>query len=123
MGSLGASMCSSCLGKVPQGRKAQLLAKGDNVGALTLALKLGSSQPILNGLGAELALTLEVFDMDEVLTAHIPGKLNVKADTLSRVETPGGPANVPAEFAKSKERKLPARDDAYFMAWDFSVRK
>ena len=109
--------------KFLKGQRVQLMVKGDNVGALTLATKMASSIPALNGIGAELALTMEIYDLAETLTAHIPGRLNTRADTLSRIGTPGGPAELPSEFRKIKERKLPARDDKFFVAWDFSVHK
>ena len=102
-------------------KKVQLHVRGDNIGALRLALKLASSQKELNGLGAEIALTLEVQGIQEILTSHLPGRLNVKADTLSRVGSPKGPARVPEEFKHIKERKVDIRDDRFFIAWDFSV--
>lgn len=57
--------------------------RGDSVVALSVAVKLASSSPMLNSIGAELALELELADITETITAHIPGKLNVTADWLS----------------------------------------
>ena len=102
-------------------KKVQMKLRGDNIGALRLAMKLASSHKALNGIGAELALTLEVNGMQEILTSHLPGRLNVKADTLSRVGSPKGPKSVPEEFRHIKERKLPIRDNKFFVAWDFAV--
>ena len=59
--------------------------------------------------------------MQEILTSHWPGQLNIKADTLGRVGSPKGPSAVPEEFKHVKERKLAPRDDKFFIAWDFAV--
>ena len=102
-------------------RQVQVEVKGDNLGALRLAVKLASSQAQLNGLGAELALTLEIYGLQEILTAYLPGCLGEKTDVLSRVDSPEGPQSVPAKFKGIKERKLASRDSSFFTAWDFTV--
>ena len=92
-----------------KGRQVRLLVRSDNTSTLRLAMKLSSKSPILNGLGAEIALTLEVFELHELLTEHVPGKLNVRADTLSRIWAPGGHGRIPDEFSQVKRRHIPHR--------------
>ena len=50
--------------------------------------KAASSTPALNLLAAEMALLLEKLEIGEVILSHVPGKINVLADWLSRPETP-----------------------------------
>ena len=62
-------------GKHFRAGRARLHVRGDSVVALTLASKLASSAPLLNALGAEISLELEMLEIAEVFTAHTPGKL------------------------------------------------
>ena len=107
--------------KFLRGREVRLRVRSDNCAALALATKLSSSSSTLNGLGAEIALTLEVNNLEELLTQHIPGKLNITADKLSRVWAPGGPQRIPDEFSSIRRRTVAPRDDRFFAAWRFSV--
>ena len=97
--------CAS-LGEVLVHKKVQMKLRGANRGALRLTMKLASSHKALNGISAKLALTLEVNGTQEILTSHLPGRLNVKACTLSRVSSPKGPKSGPEQFRHIKERKL-----------------
>ena len=97
-------------------RDVRLRVRSDNCAALALATRLSSSSSILNGLGAEIALTLEVNNLEELLTQHIPGKLNMTADRLSRVWAPGGPQHIPDEFNSIRRRSVAPRDDRLFAA-------
>ena len=67
-----------------------ILLKADSTVALHLTRKLASPTPILNWIGAELALRMESLQIDSFVRRHIHGKLNVEADWLSRpdVDTP-----------------------------------
>lgn len=51
-----------------------LLIRSDSTVALAMASKLSSPSPVINWIGAELALMLEL------LAHHLPGQLNVEAD-------------------------------------------
>ena len=68
-----------------------LRVRSDSSAALSLAIKMASTSPIMNGLGAEIALTLELYGLEELFAEQWPGKLNVRADILSRVWAPGAP--------------------------------
>ena len=83
-------------------RRVRLRVRSDSSAALSLAIKMASTSPIMNGLGAEIALTLELYDLEELFTEHLPGKLNVRADILSRVWAPVGPGEIPSQFAGIK---------------------
>ena len=79
--------------------------QSDSVTALQCTAKLASFSPLLNGIGAEIALVLELHNIEEVVTQHVPGKLNEVADKLSRLAQPG-----------AKRRVTPKRDDAFFQS-------
>ena len=91
--------------------------------SLQLATKLSSPSPLLNALGAELALQLEVFDIQEVYTQHTPGRLLVLADFLSRLHAPGADPSLPAELKGAKERKAPPRNAEFYKVWCISQAK
>ena len=61
-----------------------ILIRSDSVVALGMSKKLSSPAPIINFLGGELAMELELRRVQKVITQHIPGKLNDLADWLSR---------------------------------------
>ena len=56
--------------------------------ALGAARKYASPVPAMNYLDGELGLLLEIFDVPDPVSAHIPGKLNDAADYLSRLSAP-----------------------------------
>ena len=85
--------------------------------SLALTTKLASPSPILNALGAEIALDLELLDIDNQFVTHTPGKLLVIADALSRLFAPGGDSQIPKELESAKRRPIKARDDAFFRVW------
>eukprot|EP00972_Heterocapsa_arctica_P043867 6477139-Heterocapsa_arctica.AAC.1 len=60
----------------------QLRVRSDSTAAWAVALRMSSSTPVLNGIGAEIALLLEKHGVVELVLAHIPGRLNVYADVL-----------------------------------------
>ena len=108
-------------GKYFKGGQAQLKLRGDSVVALTLATKLASSSRLLNAIGAEIALELEVLDISEVFGSHSPGKLLVIADHLSRIHMPGHSGDLPAELASAKRREAPMRDGSFYRVWTASA--
>ena len=59
--------------------------KSDSMAALGVATKLSSPTPAMNFLGAELSLFLETEGMADPEGSHLPGKLNLCADYLSRL--------------------------------------
>ena len=59
-----------------------------SLAALGAAKKLSSPTPGLNHMGAEMSILLEVWDVDEPVGHHLPGKLNDLADFLSRLAAP-----------------------------------
>ena len=88
--------------------------KSDSVTALQCTAKLASSSPLLNGIGAEIALVLELYDIEEIVTQHVPGKLNEVADKLSRMAQPGASQFLPPQLDDAKRRVTPKRNDAFF---------
>ena len=64
---------------------------------------------------AEIALTLEVNNLEELLAQHIPGK-----PTSPRMG-PGGPQRIPDEFSSIRRRTVAPGDERFFAAWRFSV--
>ena len=95
--------------------------KSDSVTALQCTAKLASSSPLLNGIGAEIALVLELHNIEEVVTQHVPGKLNEVADKLSRLAQPGVSQQLPPQVQGAKRRVTPKRDDAFFRSWAAAV--
>ena len=79
--------------------------------------KLASSSPLLNGIGAEIALVLDLHNIEEVVTQHLPGKLNEVADKLSRLGQPGVSQQLPPQLQGAKRRVTPKRNDAFFRSW------
>eukprot|EP00972_Heterocapsa_arctica_P066866 9866781-Heterocapsa_arctica.AAC.1 len=71
---------------------------------------MSSPRPVLNGIGAEIALLFEKHGVDELVLAHIPGRLNVCADVLSRLYAPGSAGDLPAALAATKRKAVPVRD-------------
>jgi hypothetical protein len=98
--------------------RATVRIRADSVTALQMATKLSSRTPALNGIGAELALTLETFDIAETFQEHLPGAINRIADALSRLNQPGSKGKVPLVLAGAKCKQLPTRDDAFYKVWD-----
>ena len=108
-------------GKHFRAGRARLHVRGDSVVALTLASKLASSAPLLNALGAEISLELEILEVEEVFTAHTPGKLLTIADFLSRMHAPGGSSELPSELSSSKRRTPADRCEAFYRVWSISA--
>ena len=72
------------------------------------AKKLASPHSGMNHLGAELAILLEAWDVDEPEGRHLPGKMNEVADFLSRTSASDKPAT-PACLAGLKIREVGRR--------------
>ena len=75
--------------------------RGDSVVSLAMASKLSSKSPQLNRIGAEIALMFELWQIEEAITTHTPGRLLVLADYLSRLHAPGDAGTPPAECLRN----------------------
>jgi len=85
------------------------VVRGDSAAALGAAQRLSSPSPPMNYIGAELSLLLEREDCADVEGSHIPGKLNVCADFLSRMMMPGGAPSRPSALGESKVKEVKKR--------------
>ena len=65
-------------------RGTAVLIRADSTAALHLSRKLSSSSPVLNWVGAEIALRMEALQLRDFVLRHVHGKLNNLADWLSR---------------------------------------
>ena len=96
--------------------------KSDFVTALQCTAKLASSaQLLLYGIGTEIALVLELHNIEEIVTQHVPGKHNEVADKLSRLAQPGVSQQLPPQLQGAKRRVTPTQDDAFFRSWVAAV--
>ena len=93
----------------------------DSIAALSAARKMASSTPMLNGVGAEIALLVERNEISDLKFEHIPGVLNDLADWCSRRAQPGSSQDRPHPLSGAKERQAPARDDKLFKVWHVAV--
>eukprot|EP00435_Cladocopium_sp_Y103_P068083 s608_g31.t1 len=75
----------------PKFRRSRIKIRADSTVALAMVRKLKSPTAGINWLGAELAMVLEANMMEEIILEHIPGKLNLQADALSRPDAPAVP--------------------------------
>ena len=95
--------------------------KSDSVTALQCTAKLASSSPLLAGIVPEIALVLELHNIEEVVTQHVHGKLNDVADKLSRLAQPGVSQQLLPQLQGAKRRVTPKRDDTFFRSWAAAV--
>ena len=66
-----------------------ILVRSDSTAALGVTAKLGGNVATLNFLAAELALRLEMLDIEKVIVQHLRGRDNKETDWLSRVHDRG----------------------------------
>jgi hypothetical protein len=105
--------------KLWQEERIVLKVRGDNVGALTLLIKMRPSSPALAIVARELALRLiELsFPPDAV---HTPGVAHVIADKLSRIYAPGGGGKASSSLHPALhdavETQLPVRNRSWYKA-------
>ena len=81
-----------------------ILLKADSTVALAMAAKLSSRSPVVNWVGAELALRLELLQVRKLVGHHLPGAFNTTADWLSRPHERA--AEVPTELKGVKIQKF-----------------
>jgi hypothetical protein len=98
-----------------------LRVRSDSVTALSVLSKLASASPVLNGIGAEMALTLESAQVCEVLASHIPGSLNKFADLLSRMAQPGASQALPPALRAARQKHLQVRGPDFWKVWHIAV--
>jgi hypothetical protein len=94
----------------------ELDVRSDSTTALALGAKLASGSPVLNFIGAELALELERLDAAELDLTHLPGAWNTVADHLSRRFAPGADQNTvfPDALKHAKQRTVPLRTETWY---------
>ena len=99
-----------------------LRVRGDNVGALTLLVKLRppTKNPAMGIIARELALNLAQLSFPPEAT-HTPGLSHVVADVLSRVYSPSGSGIASSALhsaLKDAERsQVPERNDSWYRAY------
>ena len=91
-------------------RQRTFFIKSDSVVALAVARKLSSCSPVLNYVGAEMGLLLDHIQCSRIQMAHLPGKLNVEADWLSRAHDRREDQR-PASLEGVTIRKIPSIED------------
>ena len=121
MGSLIGAGRPQTVGPLVAKSQAAVKVRSDSVTALQCTAKLASSSPLLNGIGAEIALVLELHDIEEVVTQHVPVKINDVADKLSRLAQSGASQQLPPQLQGAKRRVTPKRDHAPFRSWAAAV--
>ena len=99
-----------------------LRIRGDNVGALTLPVKLRppTNNPAMGIIARELALHLAQLSFQPDAT-HTPGLAHVVADVLSRVHSPDGTGLVTSELhpalSEAQCCEVPQRDEQWYLAY------
>ena len=98
-----------------------LKIRGDNVGALTLLIKMRPDNSKMAIVARELALRMIELSFPPD-AAHTPGIAHVLADKLSRIHAPGGSGSCkdlhPA-IAQATETVAPVRKPAWYRALDY----
>ena len=99
----------------------QLRVRCDSTAAIAVALRMCFPRLFLNGIGAEIALLLEEHAIDELVLEHIPRRLNVHADILSRLFAQHSTGELPAALVGVKRKTAPVRDGSFYRAWPAAV--
>ena len=87
-----------------------LSVRGDNVGTLTLALKLQTTGPTTSIIARELSFDIDLGSYSSDVAAHIPGVSNFAADYLSWRSTPENcELSLPAGLCDATEIKVETR--------------
>ena len=87
-------------------RRRRVTLRADSSAALGALDNMSSSVPAINHVAAELALLLELHDVEDVKGVHVPGALNTLADWLSRTRAPGGGGELPRALKGAKRLTL-----------------
>ena len=95
-------------------KRIQLVLKGDNVGSLTLAVKLRPKGPKMALVSRELALILAQLSFAPK-AIHTPGVAHVVADKLSRLQTDDDPfLKTHAALSQAVREDCPPRSKSWY---------
>lgn len=84
-----------------QRRRASLLIRSDNIGALVLFGQLNSKATSNGIIAREAALDFGNSSFSPRIAEHVPGVTNVTCDCLIRIHQPGGKYKVPEKLTRS----------------------
>ena len=90
---------------------------GDNIGALTLLIKMRPASPAIAIFARELALRLVELSVPPD-AVHTLGIAHVIADKLSRMHAPGGSKELHPALRDATQTKVPERDAVWYRALD-----
>ena len=90
-----------------------VILRSDSVVALAMTKRLSSPSPVINWIGAELAIRCDRHGVKRVITQHIPGNWNVEADWLSRPHE-RNPAK-PERLKDVADQDLPEEPDPWLI--------
>ena len=102
--------------------KVTLSVQGDNVAALTMAMKLKAQPGAMKAIAREMALEFSHSCIMPHIVQHVPGLTNVLADKLSRKFEPNALFSLPEALKLAEEIQLPIRDEAYYFL-DFRAER
>ena len=97
-----------------QHRRAMLLIRSDNVGALVLFGQLNSKATSNGIIAREAALDFGNSSFSPRTAEHVPGVTNVTCDSLSRIYQPGGKYRVPEKLRTVPRADLAIRDETWW---------
>ena len=93
-----------------KGQRTGFLLQMDSKAALGAALKLASPTPSVNVIAAEVALALEILNVEALQGEHYRGTINIEADALSRILEGKG---IPRSLWHLKAIPVPPRSELY----------
>lgn len=96
--------------------RAVVKIRSDSQAALGAWRKERSTHPAMNAVVREMALDLAEGKYKIDIKEHVPGRLNLWADALSRVAQPGSGAVVPAPLVAARRVYPSVRDVAWWRA-------
>ena len=104
--------------------KCQLRLRGDNISALTAAVKLKAASGMMRFLARELAFTFSRFAFEPDVVQHVPGIANTTADALSRCFCPSADYTLPVFLLQSVVRThVPVRDTSFYHTSSYAARQ
>ena len=93
-------------------KKVNISIKSDNMAALSLAAKMKSKVSSL--IAKEVALIISKAAFRPRLVVHVPGVMNLSADSLSRLEDPDGDYSIPAYLLPSLRTSTSPRTETFY---------
>ena len=103
--------------------KCQLRLRGDNVSALTAAVKLKAASGMMRFLARELAFTFSRFSFEPDIVQHVPGIANITADALSRCFCPATAYTIPKCLQQVVRTNVPARVASWYHTSSYAARQ